>query len=649
MQDGERTVTVRRVGGAQFVAALYRTVSGAHPDAIAMDALGEVMTVEPAGRLYRALVETKKASAVESWNFVLHDPGNIIFWAQVPPSDSLAAARDALIATVEGVRAKPITAAEVDRVRAKALRQFDETFNDPQKLGVAISESIATGDWRLFFLHRDQWRKLTAADVQRVAQEYLKPANRTTGQFIPDSKPDRAPTPPAADLQAMVKDYKGDASVAAGESFEPTPANLEARTQRFALPNGMKVAFLPKKTRGETVQLQMRLHQGDEASLKGMSPRGELAASMLALGTKKRDRQAFEDTLDRLRAKLAIAGGETETSVRGQTVRTHLPELLRLTAEALREPAFPATEFEKLKRERLTALEEARTDPQNVAERALQRWDNPYRKGDVRYVPTYDEELAEIKAAKLDDVKRFYARFVGGAHAELAIVGDFDPAAMKTLVTEIFGAWKSPSPFARVPDPYRPPAPTVLTAQTPDKANATVFGRVPLKINDRSDDIPALIVADKILGASPESRIPDRVREKEGLSYGIQTWVTPSSFEENSQLNLYAIFAPQNRERIRSAIGEELTRALKDGFTEAELADAKRSLLQARRIARAQDASLAGGLVQQAYLGRTWDYAQKIDAGIADVTLERVNAVLRKYVDAAGFAWSYAGDFAKAK
>ena len=353
VQDGERSVTVRRVGGTQFVAALYHTVPGAHPDAVAFEALGEVMTVEPAGRLYRALVETKKASAVEAWNFTLADPGDIIFWAQVPPADSLAAARDALIATVEGVRAKPITAAEVDRVRAKALRQFDETFNDPQKLGVAISESIATGDWRLFFLQRDQWRKLTPADVQRVAQEYLKPSNRTLGQFIPDAKPDRAPTPPAADIAAMVKDYKGDASVAAGESFEPTPANLEARTQRFALPNGMKVALLPKKTRGETVQIQMRLHQGDETSLKGMSPRGSLAASMLALGTKKRDRQAFEDTLDRLRAKLSIGGGETETSVRGQTVRTHLPDLLRLTAEALREPAFPATEFEKLKRERL--------------------------------------------------------------------------------------------------------------------------------------------------------------------------------------------------------------------------------------------------------------------------------------------------------
>ena len=171
--------------------------------------------------------------------------------------------------------------------------------------------------------------------------------------------------------------------------------------------------------------------------------------------------------------------------MRGQTVRTHLPELLRLAAEALREPAFPATEFEKLKRERLTALEEQRTDPQNdrgARARALEQ--SLSARATSATCRRSTRSSRRSRRAKLDDVKRFYTRFVGGANAELAIVGDFDPAAMKTLVTELFGAWKSPSPFARVPNPYRPPAPTVLTAQTPDKANATMFGRVPLKIND---------------------------------------------------------------------------------------------------------------------------------------------------------------------
>jgi len=649
VQDGERAITIRRVGGTQFVAALYHGVPGAHPDAIALDALGEVMTVEPAGRLYKALVETKKATAVESWFLALADPGNIIFWAQVSVNDPLDAARDALLATLENVRADPITEAEVDRVRAKALRQFDVTFNDPQRLGVAMSESIALGDWRLFFLQRDRWRKVTAADVQRVALEYLKPSNRTLGQFIPDAKPDRAPAPSAVDIAAMVKDYKGDAGVAAGESFDPTPANLEARTRRFVLTNGMKVALLPKKTRGEAVQIQLRLHTGDETTLRSMSPRGGLAAAMLSLGTKKRDRQAFEDTLDLLRAKLAINGSETGTAAHGETVRSHLPDLLRLVAEALREPAFPAAEFEKLMRERTTALDEQRTEPESIAERALARWDNPYAKGDVRYVPTFDEELAEIRATTLEQVKSFHARFVGGANAELAIVGDFDPDAIRALATELFGAWTSPAPYARVPDPYRPPAPTVLTATTPDKANATLMGRLPMQINDRSEDLPALMVVDRILGAAPESRIPDRVREREGLSYGIETWLAVSSFDENTPMMMYAIFAPENRERVRVGIAEELARASKDGFTEAEVAHAKTALLQARRIARTQDGTLAGALASQSHLARTWDFAAKIDAGLAAVTVGEANAVLRKYVNAGGFAWSYAGDFPKAK
>ena len=649
VQDGERAVTIRRVGGAQFVAALYHTVPGAHPDGTAIEALGEVMTVEPAGRLYKALVETKKASAVEAWSFSLSDPGNLIFWAQVPVGDALDAARDALLGTVENLRANPVTEGEVDRVRAKALRQFDVTFNDPQRLGIAMSESIALGDWRLFFLQRDRWRKVTAADVQRVAQEYLKPSNRTLGQFIPEAKPDRAPTPPSADVVAMVKDYKGDASVAAGETFDPTPATLEARTQRFALPNGMKVALLPKKTRGETVQVQLRLHYGDENALAGTPPRGSLAAAMLSLGTKKHDRQAFEDALDGLRAKLAITGNETATTAHGETVRAHLPDLLRLAAEALREPAFPAAEFEKLKREQLTALDEQRSDPESIADRALERWDNPHGKGHVHYVPTFDEERAAIDATTLDAVRAFHARFVGGANAELALVGDFDPIAIRALVTELFGAWKSPAPYTRVPNPYRPPAPTVLSALTPDKANATLMGRLPMQFNDRSQDLPALMIVDRILGASQESRIPDRVREREGLSYSIQTWLAVSSFEENSPMMLYAIFAPENREKVRIGIAEELARALKDGFTEAEVGHAKTALLQARRIARTQDGTLAGALASQSQLDRTWDFAAKIDGELAAVTVERANAVLRKYVNASGFAWSYAGDFAKAK
>ena len=647
VQDGERTVTIRRVGDTQLLGILYHTVPGAHPDAVAVDALARVMTVEPAGRLYKALVETKKASAVQSFVPELHDPGFVAFFAQLQLTDSLAAARSAMEATLEGTAKAPITAAEVERVRAKALRDFDETLADPAHLGVALSEAVALGDWRLFFLARDRWRTLSAADVERVAEAYLKPSNRTVGSFVPDAKPERAPRPPAADVAAMVKDYKGDPAAAAGEAFDATPANLDARAQRFTLANGMKVALLPKKTRGATVKLRLQVHQGDEKSLFGRMPQGTLAAYMLKRGTAKHTRQEIEDTLDRLRSKLEIDGGETSLTAAGDTTRDRLAEVLALAAELLREPSFPASEFEQLKREIAASLEESRTDPDSVSERALERLGNPYPKGDVRYEPTLDEEIASYAQAKLEDVKRFHAQFAGGAAAELAIVGDFDAEAVKAQLATLFGTWKGAAPFTRVPEPLVAKPARVVTLETPDKANAALQGEFALALNDASADYAAATVAAFVLGDPGNSRLWRRVREQDGLSYSIGAFLQPSSFEENSPLVLSAIFAPQNRERLATALAEELARLVRDGATDAEVAEAKTGLLKRRQLSRTQDPSLAAALVQQAYLGRTFAYSAQIDAAIQAVTTADVNAALRKYVKPDAFAYVYAGTFPK--
>jgi zinc protease len=647
VQDGERAVALRRVGDTQLVGILYHTVPGAHPDAIAISALAKIMTVEPGGRLYTALVEAKKATAVQSFAPALHDPGFVAFFAQLPLSDSLAGARVTMESTLEGVRKAPITPAEVERVRAKALRDFDETINDPVRLGIALSESVALGDWRLLFLERDRWRAVTAADVQRVAEAYLKPSNRTVGTFVPETKPDRAPPPPAIDIAAMVKDYKGDPAAVTGEVFDATPANLDARTQRFTLANGMKVALLPKKTRGETVKFRIEVNQGDEKTLFGKSPQGSLAANMLKRGTDKHSRQEIEDMLDQLRSRLEIDGGEASIAVAGDTTRTRLADTLRLTAEILRQPAFPTPEFATLKREIAASLEESRTDPESMAGRELARLGNPYPVGDVRYQPTFDEELAGYNSAKLDDVKRFHALFAGGAAAELAIVGDFDAETVKAQLSELFGTWRAATPYTRVPDPLVAKPARTLMLETPDKANAALLADLALPLNDASVDYPAMSVAALILGDAGNSRLWKRVREKEGLSYDVRASLQPSSFEENSPLELSVAYAPENRDRLAKALAEELQGFVRDGVTEAEVAEAKSSLLKRRQLSRTQDPSLAAALIHQAHLGRTFETSAKIDAAIAALTAQDVNAALRKYVKPQAFAFVYAGTFAK--
>jgi len=649
VQDGERTVTLRRVGNSKFVALMFHTVRGAHPDYVATDVLGDALTVEPAGRLYKSLVETKKASAVQSWTEAQRDPGTLTLFAQVPDNEEIAPARDAMFATIENLRKEPITEAEVARLRAKAAKYYDDILSDPRKFGVAISEAVALGDWRLFFLQRDRYRDVTAADVQRVALDYFKRSNVTIGEFIPDAAPDRAPVPPTVDVAALVKDYKGDAAATAGETFDTSIANLDARTQRFALPNGMKVALLSKKTRGEAVSFQLSMHFADEKSAFGKQADGQFTGSMLTRGTTKKSRQEIDDTFDKLRAKVSVNGNETGASASGQTFRKELPDTLRLVAEVLREPSFPPQELETLKRERATALEASRNEPQQVAVRASRREGNPYPVGDPRYSPTLDEELAWGKTATPDSLKKFHAQFYGASNAELAIVGDFDPEAMRALVTELFGSWKSPGAYARVPDPFVAKKPFALKFDLADKANAFLIGREALPLNDLSPDYPAMLVANYILGDSPNSRLWERLRQKDGLSYGVASFLQPNSFEANSRFGVYAIFAPENLDRVRRDFSEEFAGALKDGFTDVEVKNARDGLLQERHLSRTQDKEVAGSLANQAYLGRTWSTSGQIDNAIEKTSTADVNAALRKYLKPDDVGYAFAGDFAKKK
>jgi zinc protease len=649
VQDGDRQIVARRVANAQWLSAMYHTVPGAHPDAVALEAATDIMALTPGGRLYASLVESRKASSISEYFFFGYDPGFVMFLAQVPEKDPVDAARVAMLQTIEGIRQQPFTAVELDRVRAKNLKEIDETLNDPQRLGIALSEAIAAGDWRLYFLRRDQWRKLTPADVDRVATAYFKPANRTVGEFIPDATPDRSPAPPTVDIAAMVKDYKGDPAIAAGEAFDATPANLDARAQRFTLANGMKVVLLQKKTRGETVNLSLRLHYGDVASVFGKPGPATLTGGMLMRGTTKHSRQEIEDTLDNLKATLAVQGGQTGASAGAQTVRANVAPTLDLLAEVLQTPAFPATELETLKRASIARLEQSRADPRSTVVRAQQRYGNPYPKGDDRYAPTVDEEIAELQAPDVEALKRFHREFYGASAAELAIVGDFDASAVKAQLERLFGGWKSPAAYARVPQPLVIKKPTAETIEMPDKANAYFYEQTAFALNDKDPDYAAMLVANHIFGGASSSRLNNRIRQKEGISYGINSGLRVSSFEQNSALSILALYAPENVGRLRTGVQEELERALRDGFTAEEVKGSKDAVMQQRKLARSQDAGLAGALVDQAYLGRTFANSGEVDKAIETLTPDQVNAAFRRHVKPDAFAAFFAGDFVKKK
>jgi zinc protease len=646
-QDGERSVTLRRNGDTQAAIVAYHVPAGPDAQFAAVDAAALILGDVPGGRLYKALVETKKAADIGIETFQEHDPGIFAALAEVRLGSSVEEARDALVATVEGLAKQPFTKEELERVRTNWLKNFDLALNNSETIALQLSEWQAQGDWRLMFLHRDRMKAVTLEETQKAAEKYFLQSNRTSGIFIPDKNPVRAEIPNAPDVAALVKDYKGQQAVAAGEAFDPSPENIDKRTVRGSL-GGIKIALLEKKTRGGQVHASLQFHFGDEHSLATHETTANLTGRMLMLGSAKHNRQQLKDAFDQLKAQVQIGGAADSAFARITTTRENLAAVIALVAEVLREPAFPQDEFDKLKQEELSQLEAQRSEPMTLAMVALQKHLSQYPKGDIRYMMSVDEQIEETKAATLDQVKEFYKHFYGASNGELSVIGDFDSAATRTQVQQLFGDWKSPQPYARVFSTYYASAPAVQVIETPDKANTMWAAGVQIPVSDTDADYPALVLGNYLLGQGMNSRLFARIRDKEGLSYGVGSQLAAVPLENFSRFFSFAICAPQNAPKVEASYKDEMAKILANGYTAAEVESAKKSWAQSRQVSRANDAELIGRLTNGLYFGRTMAFDADLEAKVKALTPDQIKAAMVKLLKLGDLSYVRAGDFKKA-
>ena len=648
VQDGERMITLRRNGDTKLVAHLYHVPAGYHEDFAAIDLLAWVLGDEPSGRLYEALVEPGIAASISARAGQNREPGALTAMAVLRDDGSEQEAAAAMAGALQDVLTSPITGEEVERARQARLASIDRLFNDSRAIALQLSEWGAMGDWRLFFVHRDRLRDVAAEDVQRVAVSYLKPSNRTVGIFVPDDDPDRAEIPVAPDVASVVEGYQGAEAVAEGEAFDPSPANIDRRTRASELPSGMKVALLPKDTRGETVIASLALRLGTEESLTGRGSAGSLTASMLMRGTANRTRQEIEDEMNRLQATISVGGGSI-VSGRIQATRENFPGALRLLAEVLREPAFPEDEFELMKEQRLASMESQKSEPQLVAMLALQRHMSPHEPGHPNYVPTIDETIAEIEAHTIDEIRDFYDTFYGTGAATMSIVGDFDETEALQIVQDAFGDWASSVAFTRIGNEYMDIAPADLQLETPDKANAFFLAAQTFPMDDSHEDAAAMTMANYLLGGGfLNSRLATRIRQEEGLSYGVASQLMLHPIDARAQFIGLAIYAPENRDKLEAAFREEIRKMLDEGFTDEEVSAGIQGYLQNANLMRAQDPVLAGSLSNNLYFGRTMAWQTEHEDAIRSLTAEQINAAVRRWIDLDKMTFVKAGDFAKA-
>lgn len=635
-QEGEREITLRRQGEHAIVNVLYHGPAGSDAEAPAVNVAISALTHKPSGILYKELVLKGLVTEVGSGFYSLAEPGAIVFSATVAKGKDPRDVAKKMTALIEGIKGTQITDKMLRRYKAEISRSFDLSMSDSSRIAIGLSTYASQGDWRLLFVGRDRAEALTL-DAARKGIKYFKPSNRTIGFFIPTKELDKTALIQKPNVAAIVKGYKGKTGLEVGEVFEPTFDNIMKRTQYTTFPNGMKVAMMPKKTRGNIVSIQIEMPVGNAEALKGKLAALHLMPSLMMRGTKKRDYETFRDDLAILKASMGASSSWDIDELNSvnfsvSTVKSKLPEVIDLLTEVMREPRFDPEQFEVAKKEWLTALAESQNDPSAVASRAFLRSLTAYPRSDIRHIPTFEDEMKDVKALTLADVKKVYSDLVGTSAGRLVVLGDFDPKVVETQLAKNIGNWKAKIAFEPIRYESKAVAGNTQTFDLADKKGAQVAMGLTFKFSEQDPRFAASRIVGLTWGGGAISRLINRLRQKDGLSYGASGSFRADAKGDVGYLSAFAICAPENVSKAIAAIRDEAARFQKEGLTEEELKQAKTVYAEQRRSSLSRDGVIMDLLGRNMDLGRDLNFNKELDQKVAALKLEEVNALIKEIV-----------------
>jgi zinc protease len=645
-QVGERRVIVRRAGTTPQIEISYHIPEFGHPDRYAFDVLESALSGGRTARFFGALVQSGLASSAEAYDYGLREPDLFSMSADAQPGKTNADLEKALLAEIEKVQTTPISQEELNRVVKQAEAAYIYGQDSVQSQGSQLGENAMRGDWRYGETYLENLRKVTPADVQRVAKKYLIERNRTVGYF--------EPTVPAADGPAsgqatanpvgldtsdapkptVLANAQMKAPAASATSVAPAPV----KSTRVVLDNGLTVVVQENHANPTVAVSGALLSAGgifDPADKPGLA---SMTASQLSRGTTTRSLLDIARTLEDVGATARVSGGDEYVSLGGRSLTRDFDTMLDVLADQLRNPSFPADELEKSRRQTLAAIESARQDTGTLAQIAFTN--AIYPKGHPYHAPTLDEQAAVIKSLTREDLVAFHAAKYAPERTVITVVGDVDANKAVASIQKAFGSWakKGNLPAIDIPDVAANAGKAAsvglakpIVINLADKAQADVVYGYAGHLKRTDPDFYPVTVINTIMGSGLASRLGVNVRDRLGLVYGISSGTDASLGAGPFSVNFGS--NPQNVDKAVAETRRQLALAHDKGFTKDEVDKAISYITGTYAVTLSTNAAVAGQLLVAEVYGLGPDYIQKRNSYYRAVTPEQVNAAAAKYLD----------------
>ncbi|WP_424952692.1 M16 family metallopeptidase [Deinococcus sp.] len=625
-------ILLREAGATPLLSAVYPLPEISSPDAAAIRVLDSVLLSGRTSRLYGALFESGLAAdGGTSPNQFLRG-GWYDFNFAPAPGKTVQALDKALLAALAEVRTRPASAEEVRQAitQIRAAEVLGSTSVDAQAQSLGLDATTA-GDYRFTDRFLEALARVTPADVQRVAQKYLQDSSRTVGYFEPTTvqagQGQSAPT--TSTQEAFNAGPPVDpAEVAKYLPTFPAPGSAGVTLpEQYRLPNGLTV-FLLRDTGTPTVSLSANVLAGREFDTDAGAGLVDLVAGNLLSGTTTRDAQTLSRLIDGVGAQLSPSASRFGVAIGGASLSPDLPTLLEGLSDVLQHATFPDKEFKLSQARAIQGVRQADDSPGSVAQKIFRK--TVYPVGNPWQTFSTQSTLASLTQA---DLASFYGSHYRPDTTVITLVGNFDPAQVKTLIEQKFGAWKAsgPAPTVAYPVIGRPSGVVRAYPQLPGKTQAVTY--LGYQSIDRKDPrYYASLVLNQVLGGDTlSSRLGTELRDKQGLTYGVS-----SGFSAGKVAGPFVVTLQTNPADTEKAVQAALAligKVRAEGLSETEVNTAKNTLTSGFVVGLSSPGALAGTFTSFYSDGLPLDelrlYPQKVNA----VTAAQVNAAAKELLD----------------